>query len=221
MYAAGYMVRTGHGHEIYDYKAQKSIQDRLISKTQLPLPFIRPAYQALFFAPFSYLPFQRAYFVFLTLNIAVLAACLRLLRPYMVNLTRASTYLPGLLLLFLPITVALLQGQDSIILLSLLAGALVCLREDREYASGILVAFGMFKFQLILPIFLLFVAWRRWRFSAAFTGTSAVLAGASIWVAGLGQSMRYLQEMAGLGCRWVFEQAPTRQDDTGLSTHWG
>lgn len=208
MYAAGYMVRTGQGHEIYDYAAQKSIQDRLVSKKELPLPFIRPAYQALFYAPFSCLRFTYAYYLFLALNLGVLAVCVRLLRPYMANLTRISVYLPGVLLLFLPLTVALMQGQDTIILLALLAGAFTCLQQDREYEAGVLVALGMFKFQMVIPIFLLFVAWRRWRFSAAFVGTSAVLAAISIGVAGWKQSLIYVKLLTGLGASLGFAEGP-------------
>ena len=51
LYAAGYMVRTGHAGELYNYAAQKNFQDTLVSRERLALPFIRPAYQAVFFAP--------------------------------------------------------------------------------------------------------------------------------------------------------------------------
>src|SRR5262249_15551749 len=53
LYSAGYMVRTGHSGELYDYQAQKAVQDAVVDDDELALPFIRPAYQALLFAPFS------------------------------------------------------------------------------------------------------------------------------------------------------------------------
>ena len=199
MYSAGYMVRAGHGREIYDAGAQKMFQDELVSRESLPLPFIRPAYQALFYVPLSLLPFRQAYFVFLAFNLAVLLLCAWLLHPYMSNVGRLHFYLPSLLFLFFPITVALMQGQDSILLLALLTGALVCIQRNREYAAGALVALGLFKFQLVIPIFLLFLAWRRWRFSASFACTSVVLAGVSLWILGMAQSVRYFHLMIGVG----------------------
>ena len=95
LYAAGYMVRVGHGHEIYDYAAQKMFQDGLVSREEIAIPFIRPAYQALLFAPFSFLPFRQAYFAFLSFNLAILVLCFRLLRPYMGNLARVWPGLPA------------------------------------------------------------------------------------------------------------------------------
>src|ERR1700687_1084733 len=72
LYAAGYMVRTGHASDLYNYAAQKNFQDTLVSREKLALPFIRPAYQAVFFAPFSLLPYRSAYLAFLSANLIFL-----------------------------------------------------------------------------------------------------------------------------------------------------
>lgn len=199
LYTAGYMVRLGHGHEIYDYAAQKMFQDALVSREQVAIPFIRPAYQALLFAPFSLLPFRPAYIAFLSFNLAILALCFRLLRPYMNHLARVWPPLPAAMFLFLPIAAALMQGQDSIILLTLLAGAFACIHQGREGLAGVLVAVGLFKFQLVIPIAVLFLAWRRWRFSAAFAGAAAMLAAVSVWIAGAEQSVHYLRSIIQVG----------------------
>jgi len=63
VYTAGYLVRTGHRRELYDNAAQKCFQDDLGSPMYLQeagtlkpvmLPFNRPAYQELLFAPFFF-----------------------------------------------------------------------------------------------------------------------------------------------------------------------
>jgi hypothetical protein len=198
-YAAGYMIRSGLGHEIYDYSAQKRIQDELVSPAQLALPFVRPAYQPLLFAPFSFLAFRQAYFAFYAFDLAVLILCFRLLRPYLANLARVASYLPAAMFLFFPIAETLIQGQDSIILMALLLGALTCIQRDRECLAGVLVAFGLFKFQLVIPIAVLFLVWRRWRFTAAFACTAALLAAVSLWIAGMAQSVHYLTSMIQMG----------------------
>jgi len=189
------MVRSGHGHEVYDYAAQKRFQDELVSQEEVALPFIRPAYQALLFAPFSLLPFLQAFIAFLGFNLAILALSYRLLRPYMNNLARVWPHLPVAMFLFLPIALALMQGQDSIILLALFAGALVCIEQNREYLAGFLIALGLFKFQLVIPVAVLFLAWRRWRFSAGFACSAALLAAVSVWIAGVTPSLDYFRSM--------------------------
>jgi hypothetical protein len=199
LYAAGYMVRVGHGHELYNYAAQKKFQDALVSREQIAIPFVRPAYQALLFAPFSLLSFRQAYCAFLAFNLATLALCFRLLRPYLDNLSRVWPGLPAAMFLFLPIAAALMQGQDSVILLTLMAGALACIQQGREYLAGVLVALGLFKFQFVIPIALLFLAWRRWRFSAAFAISAAMLATLSGWIAGAEQSVNYLRSVIQIG----------------------
>ena len=198
-YTAGYMVRTGHGSENYDYGAEIIFQNQLVSPESVALPFIPPAYEALFFAPFSFLSFRPAFFLFLAVNLAILFLCMRLLRPCMSNLALLRFDLPALMFLFFPITVALMQGQDSILLLALLTGAFLCIQRDREVAAGAMVALGLYKFQLVIPIFLLFLAWRRWRFSAAFACTSAALAAVSIEIVGVAPSVRYFHSLIRAG----------------------
>ena len=102
LYAAGYMVRTGHGYELYDSAAQKMFQNQLVSRAEIPLLFIRPAYHALLFAPFSLLPFIPAYFAFFVVNLAILLLSFLLLRPFLANLLRALPSLPVAIFLYVP-----------------------------------------------------------------------------------------------------------------------
>src|SRR6266852_4898403 len=112
LYAAGYMVRTGHANELYDYDAQKYFQDKLVSPAQVALPFVRPAYQALVFAPLSRLTYRQAYFAFLVINVAILGVVFVLLLPWRQNLAIVYRWFPLTLFLgFLPMAAALIQGQ--------------------------------------------------------------------------------------------------------------
>src|SRR6185312_13312981 len=133
LYAAGYMVRTGHASELYDARAQQQFQNALVGNDERALPFIRPAYQALLFVPFSLLPYRSAYLAFLAVNLALLALAFRALRSHMSHLMRVWRFLPVFLfLVFYPISLALMQGQDSILLLLLLAGALAAVEGGQE-----------------------------------------------------------------------------------------
>jgi glycosyl transferase family 87 len=193
LYTAGYMVRSGHSYQLYDYDSQLRFQNELVSHADIALPFIRPAYQALIFAPFSRLPYRTAYFAFLALNLCLLWVSFRLLRPKLVSLAGIYQWLPSAIFLaFLPIGAALIQGQDSILLLTLLAASLTFLERNRSFAAGILVGCGMFKFQIVLPIALLFFLWRRWRFVAGFIAASLVVGSLSVWLVGVSQAKIYV-----------------------------
>src|SRR5260370_19644736 len=71
LYAAAYMVRTGHANELYDYDAQKYFQDRIVSPAQVRLPLMLPAYQALVLAPISRLPYREAYLAALAIKLPI------------------------------------------------------------------------------------------------------------------------------------------------------
>jgi len=200
LYTAGYMVRTGHASELYDYGAQQNFQDALVGNDERALPFIRPAYQALFFVPFSLLPYRSAYIAFLALNILLLAIASWLLRSTMENLARVWRGLPVFVfLVFYPIALALMQGQDSILLLALLAAGLVALDQGRELTAGILVGLGLFKMQIVIPIALLFLLWKRWRFSAGFALSASLASLISLWVVGLAQTAIYARSLYSVG----------------------
>jgi hypothetical protein len=215
LYTGGYMLRSRHARELYDYDAQKTFQDALISREQIALPFNHLAYEALLFAPFSLLPFRTAYSAFLALNLALLTLSFRLLRPRMGNLARVWRWLPVAMFLgFLPLAAALMQGQDSILLLTLLAAAMVSVDRGWELTAGVLVGLGLFKFQIAVPMALLFLAWRRWRFSAGFALSAAVVGSGSLWLVGLSQAEVYVRSLFSMS---VALNSPLDQFRYGIS----
>ena len=200
LYTAGYMIRAGMGHELYDYDVQKDFQDRLVSPESIALPYIRPAYQALLFVPFTLVSYRAAYWVMVALNIGLLIISFQLLSPYISNLRKIWRWLPvAIFTSFLPVGAALIQGQDSILLLTLLVAAFVALAEDNEFTAGVLAALGLFKFQLVIPIMLLFLIWRRWRFSAAFAVVATPLAVLSTFLTGTSQIRIYIRSLFSMG----------------------
>ncbi len=200
LYAAGYMVRTGHAGELYDIRAQQQFQDVVVGNDERALPFIRPAYQALLFVPFSLLSYRTAYLAFLAVNLVLLSMAFWILRPNMSNISRVWRFLPVFLfLVFYPIALALMQGQDSILLLLLLAAALVALEQGQERRAGILIGLGLFKMQVAIPIALLFLLWRRWRFFAGFALSACLVSLISLCVVGFAQSASYARSLFSVG----------------------
>ena len=200
LYVAGYMVRTGHRTQLYDYAAQAYFQNTLVSNDERALPFIRPAYQALMFVPFSLLPYRTAYLGFLLLNLLLLALAFLMLQPRLRGLSRVWPGLPPALFLgFYPVALALMQGQDSILLLALLAAALVSLERNRDLTAGALAGVGLFKFQIVVPIVLLFLLWRRWRFVKGFMFSAILVGLLSFITSGWAETVVFVHSLLSVG----------------------
>jgi len=200
LYVAGYMVRTGHRTQLYDYSAQAYFQNTLVSNDERALPFIRPAYQALMFVPFSLLPYGTAYLGFLLLNLLLLALAFLILQRRLRGLSRVWPGLPPALFLgFYPVALALMQGQDSILLLALLAAALVSLERNRDLTAGALAGVGLFKFQIVVPIVLLFLLWRRWRFVKGFMFSAILVGLLSFITSGWAETVVFVHSLLSVG----------------------
>jgi len=199
-YTGGYMIRTGHRKELCNYDAQKRFEDALVPvDITFMLPIIHLPFEELLFLPLSLFSYRTAYWIFLALNGALLAICIRLLRSHMSVLSNRWKWFPIFLFAgFYPISRAAVQGQDSIIMLTLLAGALWFLDHGDEMAAGLLVGVGVFKFQIVIPIALLFMIWRRWRFCVGFSVSGATAALASLWLVGFQGAREYVGTLLGM-----------------------
>jgi Glycosyltransferase family 87 len=195
LYTAGYMVRSGARHRLYDYQLQGRLQGMLTSRPGL-LPYVYPACTALLFAPLSLLGYRAAYGVFFAANLLLLWLSARLMRDNLPHLAALWPPLPvALFFCFLPATVALMHGQTSILLLALYCAAFASLRKERPLLAGILVGLAVLKIQFALPVALLFFLWRRWRFVAGFlAGTAAALV-VSLGVTGYAVFVQYWRSL--------------------------
>jgi len=198
-YSAAYMLRTGRGSELYNYEAQKRYQNVLVSQQNIPLPFVEPAYEAVLFEPLSRFSFRAAYFFFLGVNVALLCLCCGLLKPWLANLHAVYWWLPYIMFVgFLPIAVALIQGQDAILLTTGFVVAFVLLVRDRKFLAGIALGLTIFKFQIVLPVAVLFLVWRQLRFVAGFATSATIALGIGFWRAGIVQTKAYFSLLLSL-----------------------
>jgi hypothetical protein len=197
-YSTGYLIRTGHRAEIYDYSAQKSTQDADVSKEGLALPYIHPAYEGLLFVPLSLVSYRTAYLLFLFANFGLIAIFVK----FQARLgKRGSTpsWLPIVATLaFLPTSVAIMQGQDSILLLVLLCVSQSLLNSGAKKSAGAVLGLASFRFQIAIPLAILFLLWRKWTFVVGFCSTAIILCGISIWLAGVRATETYLRVLLSL-----------------------
>ena len=192
LYTAGAMLQRGNASHLYDPASQLHWQSVLVGTAKIPLPFNHLAYEALLFAPFSMLRFRFAYLTFLAFNLALLVGSFYLLRPWTANLRSVFRSLPAMMFVsFLPIGIALLQGQDSVLLSALLVASLALIHSGRPLSAGLIVGLGLFKFQIVLPIALLFLIWRHWRFCVGLAVSALTTGLTSLWIVGAVQAKAY------------------------------
>lgn len=185
-YTAGYMVRT-HPSTLYDLSEQKRLQDMLVFPTDVALPFFHPPYEALVYAPFSLLPYHAAYYSFIVFNVLLLIGAFFAARDAFSRSIAGvqSETAPGLmLLLFIPVVIAVWHGQDSILFLLLAALTWRELARGRDLPAGCILALALFRFQLALPIALLMLIRRGWKFGAGFAAAGALVAAACFTLVG-------------------------------------
>ncbi|HET9406617.1 MAG TPA: glycosyltransferase family 87 protein [Candidatus Sulfotelmatobacter sp.] len=214
LYAGGYMVRTGHAAELYDYEAQRNFEDKIAPlEKSLIFPINHLAFEEVLFVPFSFFSYRTAFWLFFVFNCGLLVVCIRLLRFRLQVLSCRWIWFPPLLFgAFYPIGRTLVEGQDSILTLTLLAGALFALDQGWEFAAGILVGAGLYKFQIVVPIALLYLIWRRWRFCWGFALSSTVAGLVSLWFVGFHGAVQYAQTMSDMSMRLTSNEAMIRYE---------
>jgi glycosyl transferase family 87 len=203
LYTSGYMLRTHHGSEIYDDSKLAEYKERVSPLGHVfPQPMDHLAYEAILFAPLSALSYRKALAVFIVLNIGIVSLCCRLLGPFWSVLQERWKALPILLFAaFFPITRTIVQGQDSIMLLALLTGAFLDLKEMKDYRAGMLTGLGLFKLQIVLPIAFFFLLWRRWRFVSGFMLSLVVVFASTFLIVGTRGVQQYGDMLLGMSIR--------------------
>jgi len=76
LYTAGYIVRNGYRHQLYDPNLQTRFENLVVGPSDTPLPFNHLAYESLIFVPLSVFSYRTAYLFFLLIN-GVLLDCRR------------------------------------------------------------------------------------------------------------------------------------------------
>jgi len=199
-YTPGFMLRSGERKEIYDFPSVRRNQVTQVAADSAAVPFLHPAYEAVVFLPLSFLPYHMAYLVWVGVNFVILGVIYFLLRPSLpdLRLIGPAWILPTLLLGFMPTAFAILAGQDSLFLVIVLVLAYRRIREN-ELQAGLLLSLGMFRFQVLLPIIVLFFLWRKLKFVAGWIAGSAVVLSISAVITGIGAQVQYLKLLRAMG----------------------
>lgn len=187
-YTAATILRDGLGHQLYVEHVQSEVQKRFtgqLPERLAPLPYIHPPAEALIFVPLTRLSFLQAFLLWDLINIAILFSVAWLLRMEVswLRSVPAWEFVLGCLAFF-PVFESLLQGQDSILQLLFCVLAWRALKKNADVMAGCWFALGAFKFQLMLPIVLLIVIWKRKGVLIGFVAVSTMVALTSVGLVG-------------------------------------
>jgi hypothetical protein len=210
-YSAGAIVRSGDGARLYDYGYQQQVQTALVGPRDGALPFLYPSFAALPFVPLSVVSYRFAFLLFLAVNLGLLAWTAVLLRPWLGYFREFGW---GTVAAFFGclfgVSIALMQGQISFALLAVYCGAWVLLRKERFFVAGLCLSLGLMKFQIAIPIVLLFCFWRQWRVVVGFLAGALGLAGISFAMIGRAGASSYVQSMMGMTKQTALDPAAAR-----------
>ena len=172
-----------------------------------PLPYVRPPFEAIFFLPFTFLPYYVSCWAWMGLKVlTILSLPFLLLRFEEETSARGSPQSQWLIsLAYFPVAFDLLQGQDSILLLLLLVLVIRQLLAGRDLRAGSILGLATFKFHLILPLAAALVLGKRVKVLPGFLAVGGGLFALSVsmvhWagVMAYPEYLRVLDRNAGLG----------------------
>ena len=191
-FVAGKLFDAGRAHQLYDIAAQAQLHLNARYR-QVPLPFIHAPYEAALFALLALLPYQTSYLVWSLVNVALLALMAWRLQPWLAPLgDRAVLLILLLSYAYWPNVMVLFQGQDSILVAVLLVEAFVQLKQGRDERAGVILALGMFKFHLLLPLVACFAMNRQWRLLKSFAAVACGVGALCLAIVGIGGAHQYL-----------------------------
>jgi hypothetical protein len=212
-YAGGLLART-QPSQLYDLARQRRVEADAVGWSNGWTMFIQPPYEALFLEPFSLLPYRTAYLTYLALNVVLLVPCFLLARDAFSNVIDPWQLQPGLMFFFfLPLWLALFQGQASIRLLLLCCAAWYALKRGEDFPAGFFLALGLFKMQLIIPLVFLLVVWRGVRLLLGFLAGFVAVIALSVWMVGVAGVREFLKLL--LVSSLVAKQASSTAAETG------
>jgi len=175
-YAASKLIAHGLGSQIYAFGALSRVQAPLIAPVKLAdggLPYLYPPFFAVILTPIVALPLGAAFGLWLVLNCSLLIGSLLALQRYAQARREDAALFWLASLSFLPVFMALAQGQVSVLLLACLTGCLFTLRSGHDRLAGAILALTLLKPTYIFPFLLLLAIRRRWQGLVAF-GVAAV-----------------------------------------------
>ena len=170
---------------LYSFDHNMDLLEKHIDGVNPSLRYTRPPYYATLLWPLGRLPYLHAYWLWSFISLSAIAAFAFLWRipsPGQAFVLTAFS---------LPAFQAVMNGQDTPLLLLWVALAVHFERKGKSLAAGWILALCAAKFHLFLLLPLLFVGQKRWRMATGFASGTACLVVISFAVAGRNWPLEY------------------------------
>ena len=191
-YGAGKTISMGQGSSLYSYSQQAETQRKWIGPNDRTLPFLYPAFAALLFVPFSLLKYRAAFLAFDGFNLVLLLFFSRWAWRQLGLSGKHRWLLLAFVACYVPVLMALLQGQMSFVLLCVYTATYSLSEQKKDLQAGAVLSLALVKFQLAIPVILLLACWRRWRIVGGVLLGVFFLAGLSLLIVGPAGLVAYL-----------------------------
>ena len=175
-YLAGKLAAAGQIAQIYHKAAyQPWIAELRASGEQMSSVdahyFIRPAFQAFFYVPFSWFSYPVASWLALLMNVVLLGVLVWKLPVWFSVPPSIRVLLAG----FMPFLWSIGIGQDTLLLTLLVAYSLHAASRGREVLGGILLGLCVYKPHLVWAMPLALLAGGGWKMASSFLATASAL----------------------------------------------
>lgn len=197
LYTAGKIVREGSARQLYDVSLQKSVEHGFLPRGRF-FPLDHPPFEAWLGLPLAYLSFAHAFVAWGGLNLALFGLVLYLLSctGFRLDTTGLLVWLAACIPLLGGV---LLLGQDSLLILPAFILAFLELRKRRDYAAGLVLGLGLFRFEIMFPLLFIFLLRRRWKVVAGFSVSALVALLASLALVGWRGMLDYARVLFEVG----------------------
>jgi len=162
---------------------------------------MHPPYENVLYAALALLKFRVAYIVWWACNVGFLFLSLFVLWPLTANLHNGYPYLLMLVATFFPVLVAMVQGQNSVMLLAFLTLCYASLEKGNDFRAGFALGMGMFKFVVVIPLAFWLILEKRRRSLAGFFSGCVALFFLALWLVGINGIKAYVLLVAGFGVK--------------------
>jgi len=190
-YVGASIVRSGDGPKLYERQTQDAAFKSIVGHASNQY-FLHPPFEAAAFAPMTRLSLEQAFILWTLINVGLLGL-LPLILMHCIPLIAERPYLGLLGFCFLPALTAIVLGQDSVLLLFVIALSYFLIQTQKDLAAGLVLSLATIKFQYVLILLFLLLLARRVRVGAGFGLGCALLGFASSMITGPGGLLEYFR----------------------------
>ena len=176
--------------QIYDQQVLHEYGRQLLpARVTYIAPYLRPAFAVLLVRPLQFFSYWTGFWIFAGVQFA---ACVAILWLCVAQLG-VRPAVAAAFAFFYPAMMAIVTGQDIVLVALIGLVGLVLLRNDHDLAAGVVLGLTTYKYNLFLFVPVLFIVRGRWRGLAAWSGTAGALALLSVFLAPAGAYIQILK----------------------------